>query len=253
MYKTVFFLLCVPFFLFAIDSDFDGVDDSVDACLDTPMLDIVTADGCSASQKKPDKEKSLGVSLLQSYSFFDVPNDENIQNYNLALLMVYDDWLVYLGSGYFKYNNNFNNIEDFTDTTLLLQKLFKLSSSHYLKSSLSTTFPTYNTDGNNIDYGANVSYWYIHKNFDVELGYQYDLINDTNGEDIKTGYLYIGHEITKSLRGTVGYSQDSQERKNRSASLLYYFSEDVSLSYTFTDAKNNFYERLHSFGLGYQF
>ena len=44
-------MLVFPLLLFGVDADFDGVEDDVDQCLGTSMLDIVGSDGCSKKQK----------------------------------------------------------------------------------------------------------------------------------------------------------------------------------------------------------
>ena len=244
--------------LFAVDTDFDGVEDDVDLCLGTDILDTVTADGCSQKQKKAKEQsksdkKKYEISLVQAFSSLKADNQNSIDNYGLSLILTKDSWLFYVGSGYFKYDNSIDNINDFSDTILLAQKTFMLSSEHYLKSSLSSTLPTYSANGNKIDYGANFSYVYLHKNFDVEMGYQYDMINDDNAFDIHTGYLYLGYAVTDSIYGSLGYRKDNIQREDKSIFLQYDYSSHLSLSYSFTKSKNNFYDTLHSLGIGYRF
>ena len=258
MNKILFFLVVISFSLFAVDSDFDGVEDDVDLCLETDMLDVVTADGCSPKQKKAKEQstsskKKYEISLVQTFSSLKTENQNSIDNYGLSLIVTKDSWLFYVGSGYFKYDNSIDSTKDFSDTILLAQKTFMLSSEHYLKSSLSSTLPTYSADGNRVDYGANFSYVYLHKNFDVEMGYQYDMINDNNAFDIHTGYLYLGHSFTNSIYGSLGYRKDNIQREDKNIFLQYAYSSHLSLSYIFTKSKNNFYDTMHSLGVGYQF
>ena len=258
MNKILFFLLIISLSLLAVDTDFDGVEDDVDLCLGTDILDTVTADGCSKKQKKAREQsksnkKKYKISLVQTLSSLKVDDQNSINNYGLSLIFTKESWLFYVGSGYFKYDNSIDTIKDFSDTILLAQKTFRLSSKHYLKSSLSSTLPTYNIDGNKVDYGASFSYVYLHKNFDVEMGYQYDMINDSNALDIHTGYLYLGHSLTKSIYGSLSYRKDNRQREDKSIFLQYIYSSHLSLSYIFTKSKNNFYDTMHSLGVGYQF
>ena len=258
MNRILFFLVVISLSLGAVDTDFDGVEDDVDLCLGTDILDTVTADGCSEKQKKA-KEQSKSskekyeVSLVQTLSSLKAENQTSIDNYGLSLILAKESWLFYVGSGYFKYDNSIDTIEDFSDTILLAQKTFRLSSKHYLKSSLSSTLPTYNTDGNKIDYGATLSYVYLYKKIDVEMGYQYDMINDDNAFDIHTGYLYLSYALSNSIYGSLGYRKDNLQREDKSILLQYDYSSHLSLSYIFTKSKNNFYDTMHSFGVGYRF
>ena len=257
MNKILFFLVVISLSLCAVDTDFDGVEDDVDLCLGTDILDTVTADGCSEKQKKvkeqSNHQKRHEISLVQTFSSLKADNQNSIDNYGLSLILVKESWLFYVGSGYFKYDNSIETIKDFSDTILLAQKTFRLSASHYLKSSLSSTLPTYNTDGNNVDYGASLSYVYLHKNFDVEVGYQYDMMNDDNAFDVHTGYLYLGHSFSKGIYGSLGYRKDNLQREDKSIFFQYTYSSHLSFSYIFTKSKNNFYDIMHSLGMGYKF
>ena len=128
MYRLFILFLLFSCFLFSVDADFDGVEDDVDACLETDILELVNADGCSSTQKS-----KLNITLLQSYSYVDINERNNIDNYSLALMLSKDSWLFYVGSGYFKYDNPRDTVNDFGDTTLLVQKTFLLKKNHYLK------------------------------------------------------------------------------------------------------------------------
>ena len=259
MNKILLFLVLISLSLLAVDTDFDGVEDEVDRCLETDILDVVTADGCSKKQKNlkkkeiKSKEKSYDISLFQTFSALEINDRSSIQNYGLSLMLSKESWLFYVGSGYFKYNNSAQDINDFSDTMFLAQKIFMLSSEHYLKSSISTTLPTYNSDGNKIDYGANISYLYLHKKFDFEVTYQYDLINDIDSSNLQTAYLYLGYALNDDFHATLGYSKDNEQRESKTLFLEYYNSDNLSFSYGFTKSKNNFYDTMHSLGVGYRF
>ena len=240
-------MLVFPLLLFGVDADFDGVEDDVDQCLGTSMLDIVGSDGCSKKQKE--KIKTI---FYQGLSSVNVKENSNLQNYSLALMLSKESWLFYVGSGYFKYNTRQSNIDDFSDTTLLLQKTFVLAPNHYLKSSLSMVLPTFSTDGNKIDYGGSGSYLFRHNKWDMELGYQYDKINDENTNNISTAFIYLGY-TWETFYGMVGYSQDNEQRKNTNVSLQYTYSPNFSFTYTFSKANNNFYDSMHTLGVGYSF
>ena len=64
MNRILFFLVVISLSLGAVDTDFDGVEDDVDLCLGTDILDTVTADGCSEKQKKAKEQKRVGSSTL---------------------------------------------------------------------------------------------------------------------------------------------------------------------------------------------
>lgn len=248
MYNIFILFFVSSFYLLAIDTDFDGVDDEVDSCLKTGMLDIVTVDGCSKKQKS-----NLRIMFLQTYSNLKLDNNEKVDNYSLALLLSKDSWIFYVGSGYFRYDTKGDTIKDFGDTSILVQKRFILKPNHYVKSSLSMVLPTYSDDANKVDYGMDISYGYFYKKFDLELSYKYDLINDDNRNNIQTGYLYLGYWVIDDLQVTLGYSNDSEERKNKIVLLQYLYSDKMTFSYSFIDTTESFYENIHSFGMGYSF
>ena len=240
-------ILVIPLLLFGVDTDFDGVEDDVDKCLGTSMLDIVGPDGCSEIQKA-----KMNITLFQTLSSVNIDESRALKNYSLALMLSKESWLLYIGSGYFKYDTAQTNLNDFSDTTILLQKTFVLASNHYLKSSLSMVLPTFSTDGNKLDYGASGSYLFTHNKLDIELGYQYDKINDDNANDISTAFIYMGY-TWDSIYGMLGYSQDNEQRQNTNLSLQYIYSPNLSLTYTFGKANNNFYDTIHTLGVGYSF
>ena len=172
MLVILFFLLLSSLALFSVDTDFDGVDDDVDLCLGTDILEVVNANGCSVKQKKINKQnngnkKKYEISLIQSFSWLKGGNQNKINNYALSLIATKESWLFYIGSGYFKYDNSIETVKDFSDTILLVQKTFRLSSKDYLKSSFSLTLPTYSVEGNKMDYGANLSYVYLYEKIDI--------------------------------------------------------------------------------------
>lgn len=243
MQRFLLTLLIFPLYLLAIDSDFDGVEDDVDACLDTGMLDIVNADGCSKAQSD-----TLNIMLLQTFSYLKVDANSHLNNYNLALMVTKDEWLFYLGSGYFRYETQ----KDITDTTFLAQKSFLLAPNHQLKASLSASFPTYTAEGNNIDYSTELSYLLAYQDFDLEMGYRYDIIRDTGAKNIETPFVYFGYTLDK-LHTSLGYSQDSEARTNYNFLLHYNYSSSYTFSYSFIKANKNLYENIHTVGVGYLF
>ena len=65
MLRLLLTILLSVFFLYGyVDSDLDGVDDSVDKCPNTPFSDLVNEHGCSVKslvkkEKKKDKKSEI--------------------------------------------------------------------------------------------------------------------------------------------------------------------------------------------------
>ncbi len=238
-----FLFMLIPLYLLGIDSDFDGVEDDIDVCLETSMLDMVNANGCSKVQSD-----TIRIMVLQTFSYLKVDTNSHLNNYNVAVMFTKEQWLFYLGSGYFRYETQKN----ITDTTFLAQKSFLLAPNHHVKASLSAIFPTYTADGNNIDYSTELSYLFAYQHFDLEMGYRYDIIKDTGAKNIETPFVYLGYELDK-LHTVLGYNQDSQSRKNYNLLLQYNYTSSYTFNYSFTKTNNNFYETMHTVGVGYSF
>ena len=85
------------------------------------------------------------------------------------------------------------------------------------------------------------------------MGYEYDKINDDNAFDTHTGYLSLGYAYTKNLSTSLGYRKDNAQRADKTVLVQYAYSPQLSFSYIFTKTQNNFYDTLHSFGIGYRF
>ena len=248
MNRVFFSLLLCYGSLFAIDSDFDGVEDESDSCLETNMLETVSADGCSESQKN-----RVEITLLQSYSMVDIDDKNTLNSYNLALMFTKESWLFYIGSGYFKYNNPSQTVKNVSDTTILLQKSLVLNQHHAYTSSFSMVLPSNNEEGNRVDYEANLAYGYRYKKFNVELSYQYDWMNDSNSENISSIHTYVNYTPTDVWSLLLGYTQDSLKRKDRMLQVHYLYSSSVNFSYSYSKGQDNFYDTIHTFGVGYRF
>lgn len=236
-------MVIFSFYLFGIDNDFDGVEDDMDLCLETAMLDMVNVDGCSKTQIDTTK-----ITLLQTFSYVRVDENSHLNNYNIALMLNRDSWLFYLGSGYFRYETQ----KELTDSRFLVQKSFLFAPNHYFKSAISAIFPTYTEDGNSIDYTAEFSYLFSYEDIGLELGYRYDMIEDDKTQDIQTPFIYLGYEHDK-LHTFLGYSQDNEERKNFNLLLQYNYASSYIFNYSFTKTDNNFYDTMHTLGIGYNF
>jgi hypothetical protein len=63
----------------------------------------------------------------------------------------------------------------------------------------------------------------------------------------------LGYALSNSFHTLLGYNEDSDKRKNKILLLQYLYSDKINISYSFAKGEDNFYDSIHSIGLGYSF
>lgn len=184
--------------LFAIDSDFDGVDDTKDLCPNTSMSELVSPSGCT-------------IQTLGTQHYFDIIYGLNFYQTNYTTLEDADtiSQSVQLDYYYkklsFQLNTSYYNSDSKTYDSSGMNDTFV--GAYYTLDSLQNTsirlgagliLPTYETEynNNNTDYIASISISHTIKNINLFGAYSYTLINDDN---IKTNTTSIRYQNTNAL------------------------------------------------------
>ncbi len=181
---TILLLFCITLLAYN-DYDIDGVEDRNDKCPDTPILELVSMDGCSI--------KSLAsphhFDLIYGFDFYqtnyDTLEDTNTISQSLQLDYYYKNFSLQLSSAY--YNSNSITYNDSGANDSFVGAYYKLTSDSTLifRIGVGAIIPTYDSDlnNNNTDYTASLNVSYPLKSMNIFGGYSHTLIND---DDIPT-------------------------------------------------------------------
>ncbi|PHR58480.1 MAG: DUF3187 domain-containing protein [Arcobacter sp.] len=185
------FLLSLVFLssLFAYnDADFDGVDDSVDVCPNTPILDIVDINGCSFEVLKSNHH--FDIVIGESYSQLNYVTNEKTDTYTTSLQVdyFYKNFSLQASSSYYTSSSDTTSNRGLNDSILAGYYLFRLSDNFRLRLGAGVILPTYDTDlnNNNTDYLGSINANYSINKFSLFAGYNYTIVNDDDIADVVT-------------------------------------------------------------------
>jgi len=211
-------LIVIP--IYAIDSDMDGVADTLDRCPQTPFFNEVDATGCPINKLILPQDSTNGLYLTLGYGFShneDLKEDEE-KKYSSSLEINYyqNSWNYALLLGYF-HNDNSDDIEDII---IKAKKTFELQNNFKVSLGVGIKLPTYDFDGNKIDYQIQASF--IHYNttkLSFFGGVGYEFINDKDREDdvqnIASLYFGSGYFWNNNLYSNISYSYKKSKFKSQ--------------------------------------
>ena len=233
-------IIFIPFLLFALDSDLDGVPDNMDLCPNTPFLETVNKYGCSKSQLEKfkikynltfgyeyDKYENYKNSELLFYSFSGKKN-----NFKLSL------YYSLLNDGYQKAYKSNDLI-----TALAYYKNFKNIS---LKFALKYYFHTFYNKKS--DYAFFIQGIHFFNNIDIGLSEKYKIYNEKNTNPTHTITTFIDFYKNKIIISPYLYFQNSYWNSSKwykylgitlSYTLNTKFTFSIDYSTDLTNSKNN--------------
>jgi hypothetical protein len=130
--KLLFFILLSTFALSYQDLDIDGVDDSIDKCLNTPFDETVDENGCSKTQKISNSYYG-DLTLKIGMDYYMDKEYENDNSLNLYANYQFNNWDFSISNA----NSNINNSNNSNDIYLFLGYGFDLDK-NYIKLSMGT-------------------------------------------------------------------------------------------------------------------
>lgn len=203
MYRIILTLLCITTSAYAyIDSDFDGVEDTYDLCPQTPLSDLVNADGCVI--------KSIGNKITYDliagigYSQINYASQESSDTLSTSLQAnVYaGSWWVQGIVSHYQSNNGIESESGLEDTSINLMYRLTPTEKLTVTTGIGLIWPTYQSTYNNeaTDYTASIDLHYaINDSFLLFAGTNYTWVNDRdvsqesyqNTSGFHTGVEYI--------------------------------------------------------------
>ena len=179
-------------FLYALDSDYDGVADQYDRCPNTPFMDIVDANGCSLTTLLLPEEKAKDTIILRlRYAFGE--EEENEYKYDQRSMSAsvgyyMDDWRYQAKFSAYEEGNGYR----MGDTTLKIKKRFRPIKRLRLYPGIGIKLPTDRYMGNRTDYKGYLSFSYsASRDFSLFGGYTYTVVNDkSNGSPLRNTHAF---------------------------------------------------------------
>ncbi len=217
MRRVPFLLLAGSIALFAYsDGDLDGVDDMVDLCPNTPIMDLVDPSGCTIRSLV--REEHFDIVVGAGFGRFDdrLSRKSEIVTASFQVDYYKEEVSLQLRSAYLE-GDDFAGMDD---TTLALYYRWELSHRLTLMTGAAIVFPTYSADtgGNETDYTLSANLSYTFGRYDLFGGGSYTLVGDDDTSDteyrnVKAFSVGAGLYVTQSLYASLSYGRtDSIDR-----------------------------------------
>lgn len=182
MFRLALALLCMTTSSYAyVDSDFDGVEDAYDLCPQTPLSDLVDADGCMI--KSTGNKISYDLVLGMGYSQINYASQEPSDTLSSSLQAdIYTGkWWFQLVASHYKSDDGVESKSGLEDTSMALMYRFSTTEKLSITTGVGLILPTYESTYNNeaTDYTASVDLNYLlNSKFSLFLGSNYTWVND---------------------------------------------------------------------------
>lgn len=224
MYRLILALLCMTTSSYAyVDSDFDGVEDAYDLCPQTPLSDLVDANGCMI--------KSIGSKILydlvlgMGYSQINYASQEPSDTISSSLQadIYIDKWWFQLVASHYKSDDGVESKSGLEDTSMSVMYRFTPTEKLSITTGIGLILPTYKSMYNNeaTDYTISVDLDYdVSSKFSLFFGSNYTLVNDSDVKDEKYQNSYGFHAGAKYI----------QPSKKSAFSAAYYQNESIYAS-----------------------
>jgi len=262
--KIVLGLMLISSLSFAnLDSDMDGVIDSIDKCPNTPFLNEVDASGCTTNLLKLPEERdddTLEVDISYGFSNDEDTIDRDKQHLTKLQMSYYlNDWSYSINTGYFTTASS----SGFSDTALKIKKRFTLTDSLKLSLGVGVKLPSYDFVGNQTDYSLYSSISYSISKISLFAGWSYTFIEDEESiaplKNTNTLYIGTGYFWNKDIYTNIAYTSiESKFEKNHAdqsiiASIFYTINEKwfTTITYAQEIGEDNIDNKI-SLRLGYR-
>jgi len=215
MNKMILFIILLTLSTLSMaysDSDMDGVDDAVDKCPNTPLMDLVDINGCTKKVLIPRSEKhhfDIIVGANYSGSNFASLNQTDTYSTSIQADYYYENFSLQASTSYYKTDGNNYNENGMNDSFVGAAYSLKPEQNLLMRLGIGAILPTYKTDlnNNNTDYTLSLNLSYTMNKINIFGGYIYTLINDDDVSVIDingTIYDYI-YQNTNAISLGAGY------------------------------------------------
>lgn len=215
------------------DSDWDGVDDRYDRCPQTPLSDLVNADGCTIFNI----DSSLHYTITSGFGYTNVnyASQDPVDTISLSLdvSFYYHDWEFQSNLAYF-HSDAISQNSGMDDTVLSLLYRSALSEPLSITTGIGLILPTYQSGYGNeaLDYRAMIDLRYrFFQDWHGLFGYESTWINDSDVEtisyqDTEAYYAGVSYLSNNGSEWTTRYYQTDAIYRDvapiKSVSLGYY-------------------------------
>ena len=202
-----------------VDSDMDGVENSVDQCPNTPFTDLVDIKGCTKKSLVSPHHFDVIVGASYSESDYLTLNTTDTLSSTLQIDYYYKNFSLQASTSYFKTDGDSFSDSGLYDSFIGAAYQFKPVKNLSLRVGIGALLPTYDTslNNNNTDYTASLNVSYNISKFNLFGGYTYTLINDDDVSFV-------------DVNGTVTSSANYQNTSAYSLGAGYYMTNKIYLS-----------------------
>ncbi len=253
--RFIFLILSVCIVAFGyIDSDFDGVDDSIDQCPNTPIVALVDQTGCTKELLVQPKTFDIIIGVDYTKSDYKTLNTTNTFSTTVQADYFYKNWTFGAISSYFFTSSDEYSNNALYDTTVYGSYQYNSLENFIVYVSGGIILPTYNTpwNNNNTDLFGSVSIKYTYQSFDVSLCSTYTYIAD---DDVVTDQIELSYQDSYSYTAGVGFYADAVtylSTKYRYSTSIYKGVEPLQTLYLYgyhTFSSEYFATLLYGYGL----
>lgn len=191
--------------LFAyVDSDMDGVEDSIDGCPNTPFSDLVDINGCTKKSLFSAHHYDIIFGASYSASDYLTLNATDTLSGNIQVDYYYKNFSLQASTSYFTTQGSGFNDSGLYDSFLGGAYQFRPTKNLSLRLGAGALLPTYKStlDNNNMDYTANINLSYNIGKVNLFGGYAYTIINDDDVNVVDAN----GTTTSVIYQNTSGYS-----------------------------------------------
>ena len=257
MKRALFLSLLLNGYLLAADSDLDGVEDTLDQCMNTPFSDLVNARGCTIRSLQ--SNVNYDIILGAGYSHINYASQEKANTITQTLQADYyhgNLWAQLAVSSFHSSSPSFKQ-NGLGDTLIALYLKSPFENGVTVQTGVGVLLPTYNSGYYNeaVDYQGSISLQYdLNNHYNLFGGYSYTIVNDTDipavqYQNTQSFYAGVGYSFNEKIRISTSYTQsqsmyvETESIKTASIGLFYQLSSHwftlLDYRYGLSDSASN--------------
>lgn len=191
------------------DSDFDGVEDSLDRCPNTSFTDLVDISGCSVKSLVSPHHYDIIVGASYYSSDSRTLNATDTLSSSVQADYYYKNFSLQLSTSYFSTSGSGYSSTGFNDSFVGGSYQIQPINNFSIRVGAGAVLPTYDSSlkNNNTDYQASLNLSYTIDKINLFTGYSYTMINDTDTVikiDANTS-TPVNYQNTNAISAGLGY------------------------------------------------
>jgi len=191
-----------------VDSDMDGVEDTIDRCPNTPFSDLVDINGCTKKSLVSPHHYDIIFGASYSSSDYQTLNATDTLAGSVQVDYYYKNFSLQASTSYFTTEGSGFSDSGLYDSFVGGSYQFKPVQNLSLRLGAGALIPTYksNLNNNNLDYTATANISYTLGKVNLFGGYSYTMINDddVNVVDVNGTTTAVIYQNTQGYSAGVG-------------------------------------------------